>query len=76
MRRILLGGIAVCMLSLFVPPIGALRDVPRADAVTRTPVADARAAVPQSARTPQKELSPNAALLLIMTVALRGLHGS
>ena len=77
MRRILAGGIAVCMLSLFVPPTGALRDVPRTGMLNRTSLATERTATLQSERTSsQRELSPNAALVLIMTVALRGLHGS
>jgi hypothetical protein len=76
MRRILAGGIAVCMLSLFVPPTGALRDVALAGTATRTSLAAERTAALQSERTAQRELSPNAALLLLMTVALRGLHGS
>jgi hypothetical protein len=77
MRRFLAGGIAVCMLSLFVPPTGALREVALASTATRTSPAVERTVAPQSERTPaQRELSPNAALLLIMTVALRGLHGS
>jgi len=77
MRRILAGGIAVCMLSLFVPPTGALHDAARAGTATRISLATERNVPLQSERTSSpRELSPNAALLLIMTVALRGLHGS
>lgn len=65
------------MLSLFVPPTGALLDTSRTGMLTRASPAAERTAALQSERTSsQRELSPNAALLLIMTVALRGLHGS
>jgi hypothetical protein len=76
MRRVLAGGIAACVLSLFVPPTGAYRDLARPGTVTRTSLVEQRIVAQQTERGSQKELAPNAALVLLFTVALRGLHGS
>jgi len=76
MRRILAKGLAVCLLSLFVPPQDMTRDVLRTVPVPQVPLAATRTAPPPSVRVSQKELPANAALLLIMTIALRGLHRS
>ena len=76
MRRILAKGLVVSLLCLFVPPQDRLRSAPGPIPVAHTPLAAARTLPPPSVRMPQKELTTNAALLLIMTVALRGLHGT
>jgi hypothetical protein len=76
MRRILAKGVVVCVLCLFVSPRDTMRDAPRPDPVPRISHATARPLPPPSVRLSQRDMHPNAALLLIMTVALRGLHGS
>lgn len=76
MRRFLAKGLVVCLLCLFVPPREMTQDAPRTSSVPSVPLAAARTVPSPAVRVSQKDLPANAALLLLMTIALRGLHGS